>query len=118
MAAPQQTKEQQQDGLLAGQARLCLGATSEFAVDPLERVRRPQRLPLRFRKAQKGEEIVARFLEALDHRRTPQSPLLRETGPRLIDERAGLGVRVGQRVTFRPGASERDPRADDVVVID
>ena len=44
------------------------------------------------RKAQKGEQVVARFLEAFKHRWTSQPPLLREADARVIDERASLGV--------------------------
>ena len=39
-----------------------------------------------------GEQVVTRFLEALDHRGTSQPPFLRESGARLIDKRARLGV--------------------------
>src|SRR5712691_3523369 len=92
MTAAQQTKEQQEDGLLSWQTRLRFGAASKLAVDPLEGIGRPQRLPLRLRKPQKGEEIVARFLETLDHSRTSQPPLLRESGARLIDEGSAVGV--------------------------
>jgi len=49
-------------------------------------------LSICFWKAEKGEEVIARFLEALDDRGTAQPPLLREADARLIDERAGLRV--------------------------
>jgi hypothetical protein len=74
LAAAEQAEEQQQDGVLAGQAGLCLRAATEFPVDPLERIRGARRFPLRLGKAQKGEEVIARFLEALDDGGTAQPP--------------------------------------------
>ena len=78
MTTAQQPKEQQKDGLLSWQTRLRFRAAAKFAVDPLKRVGRPQRLPLRRRNAAKREQVVARFLETLDDRRAAQSPLFRE----------------------------------------
>src|SRR5437879_4568272 len=46
VARAHQAKQQEQDGVLTGQAGLCLGATPEFLVDALQSIRRSQRLPL------------------------------------------------------------------------
>ena len=64
LATSQQAKQQEDDGLMPRQARLRLRASTELLVDPLERVRRSQRFPLRRGKAQESEELVAGFLQA------------------------------------------------------
>src|SRR5439155_24596587 len=90
--AAQKTEEEQEDGVLGGHQPLRLGAAAELLVDALERVRRPQRLPLRRGKAQEGEELVPSLLEARHHRRAAQAPFLREGNARLLDRLASLPV--------------------------
>src|SRR5437016_12127956 len=92
LAAAEQSEEQQQDRVLTGQRGLCLRAATEFTVDSLERICGAQRFPLRLRKAQKGEEVIAGFLQALHDSGTAQPPLLREADARLIDERSRLRI--------------------------
>jgi hypothetical protein len=92
MTAAQQTKEQQEDGLLPRQARLGFGPASKLPVDPLERIRRAQRLPLQLRKAEKGEEIIAGLVQAFHDGWTAQAPLLRESGARLFHGGPALSV--------------------------
>jgi hypothetical protein len=78
LTTAQRAEEQQQNRVLTGQTGLCLRTATEFPANSLERIRGAQRFPLRLRKAQKGEEVIARFLEALDDRGAAQPPLLRE----------------------------------------
>src|SRR5207244_3179310 len=92
LAGAQEAEEEQEDGVLTRQQSLRLRAAAKLLVDALERVGRPQRLPLRGREAQEGEELVPRLLEARDHRRAAQAPLLREGGARLLDRLARLPV--------------------------
>ena len=61
-------------------------------VDPLERIRRTQRLPLQLGKAQKGEEIIAGLVKALHDGWTAKAPLLRESGARQFHGSPALGV--------------------------
>src|SRR5262245_39761133 len=92
LSASEQTKQQQQHGFLTRQACLRFRSAAEFLVDSLERVGGPQRFPLRGGKGQKGEQLLAGFLQALHYCWTPQLPLLRESGPRLLDGRDRLPI--------------------------
>ena len=64
------------------QRRLGFGPPPELLVDPLQRIGRAQRLPLRKRESGKGEEFVAGLLEAGADRSAPQLPFVRKPDPR------------------------------------
>ncbi len=79
-------------GWSSGVSRTKPGAAVKFLIDQLERTRCPQRVPLRFREAQKGEAVVAGFVQTLDHGGARESPFLRESRRRLLGQRSGLRV--------------------------
>src|SRR5947199_3873116 len=92
LPASKKTEEEQEHRVLARQRSLSLGAPAEFPVDPLERVGRAQRLPLRGRVTQEREEIVTRLLEAREHRLAAKRPLAGEHGTSFLDGLATLAV--------------------------
>ena len=59
----EQRPEQHRRGLRRRQDGLRLDPSLELFVQALDRVRRANRLPLAFREAREGEELVAGFLQ-------------------------------------------------------
>jgi hypothetical protein len=61
LPARHKAEEEGQRSVLAWQRALRLHAAAEFLVEPFNRVRRPQRLPLRLGEAEEREQLVATF---------------------------------------------------------
>jgi hypothetical protein len=109
LAATEQAKEQKQNGVLTGETRLRCCPPAKFLVDSLERIRRTEGFPLRTRKAQKGKELIAGFLQALHHRRTPELPFLREPD-RACSTAATVSPLIMRRSPRLATISRRDDR--------
>ena len=73
-----QPVEQGQRGGLRAEGSLGLRAATEFPVQVLQRVRRSQSFPQRFRKAIKGQKIRPRLFEAPGNARAERRPLRQE----------------------------------------
>src|SRR3989449_3615499 len=62
LPAHHEAEEQNQSRVLGRQRALCLHASAKFFVEPFNRVRGAQRLPLRYREAEERPQLVATFL--------------------------------------------------------
>ena len=78
LARGEQRPEQHGRGLGRGQHGLRLDAALELLVQPLDRVRRPRRLPLARGQAGEGEQPLAGLLQAVGDRAALQPPLAQE----------------------------------------
>ena len=92
LLAHQQPKHQQLRRLGGGERTLDLYQPPELRVEPLDRVRGPQRLPLGLREAVEGQQLVSGFLQALHHLRRPGGPLGEESTGHLLGCRERLGI--------------------------
>src|SRR6266542_4229600 len=92
LPAAQETEEEQEHRVLTRQRSLGLRSPAELLVDPLERVGRAQRLPLRGRVTQEREELVTGLVEARDHGLAAKLPLPHESDAGLLHRRAILTV--------------------------
>ena len=74
LARCEQRPEQHGHGLGRGQHGLRLDPPPEFLVQPLYRVGRPRRLPLRRIETGESEQAIAGFVEAVRDGAAPQAP--------------------------------------------
>src|SRR5713226_5744127 len=75
-----ETEEQADGGVLGRQRPLSLDPPTKLFVQAFNGVRGPQRLPLRFGEAEKGEQLVAALGETPRDPRTARAPLARTGG--------------------------------------
>ncbi len=98
LAAGDQPKQQQLRRLRRGQRPLRLHPPAEFPIEPLNHVRRPERLPLTPREAVEGQQVLTRFFQTLDD-------LGRARAPR-TDKRP-VGLPCGRRGSPRRRSRDR-----------
>src|ERR1044071_1710410 len=87
LAARYEAEEQDQCRVFARQGALRLHTAAKFFVEPFNRVRGAQSLPLRFREAEEREQLVAAFAQARDHAGSA-------FGPRALEGHVGPAGRV------------------------
>src|SRR5882672_11390218 len=74
LPAGHETEEQDQGRIFTRERALRLHAAAKLLVEPLNRVRGAQRLPLRLGEAEEREKFVAAFSEARHHTRAALVP--------------------------------------------
>src|SRR5262245_16017453 len=80
LPADHEAEEQDQRGVLGGQAALRLHAPAELLVEALDDIRGPERLPLALGELEEGGQLVPALLETADHAGAAGPPLPLERG--------------------------------------
>jgi len=109
LPAGHEAKEQDQCRVLGRQRALRLHAAPEFLVDPLDRIRGSQRLPLGAWEPEEREQFVTAFPQARYDARTPLAPRALEgrvcgaggVGIRRVDDAMGVVANLGQGMLRR-----------------
>ena len=104
-------EEQDDGGLFTRERALRLHAAAKFLVEPLNHVRATERLPLRFRKPEEREELIAAFMETGHDARAAFGPRALEA---VVGNACGIGAESGSyssadlaRDTSRPTRQDK-----------
>src|SRR5260370_35302733 len=106
LPARHEAEEQDDGGVFTRERALRLYPAAEFFVKPLDDVCGAQRLPLRFREPEEGEQFVAAFAQARHHARAPLTPPPLEG--RILHARGVATHRSHDRVDVAPDPSRHD----------
>src|SRR5260370_8361031 len=109
LAGGHEAEEQDGGGVFTRERALRLYPAAEFLVEPLDDVCGAQRLPLRFREPEEGEQFVAALAQARHDARAPLTPRplegrvrdARGVGARSVDDAVEVVPDLGQRMLRR-----------------
>src|SRR6266511_969141 len=109
LPAGDQAEEQDQGGILRREGALRLHAPAEFLIEPFDHVRGAQRLPLRLREGEEGQQLRAALVQAAPDAGTALRPLAFEgrvrraarVGGRRIDDAMKVLAELIERVLGR-----------------
>src|SRR6516164_9617025 len=108
LAPGQEAEKQAERGVLGRQAALRLHAAPELLVQPLDHVRRVQRLPLALGGLEDREHLLAAFVQAPDHAEAARRPLALEVAE--LMHGTALDPRFGPDESYGPSTPRTIPR--------